>query len=418
MGEREHLNRPFPLSLVPGTPMEITAAYVHIPFCVRKCLYCDFNSYPGKESLYEPYVDALKTEIARAGERYPDVRISTIYFGGGTPNVLSADQLGSILAQIRESFRIAADAEISSEANPGVIGDQSPVISGRQSPTLPSSHTPTPLRRAGFNRLSLGVQSFHDDELRLLGRIHSAAEAVQAFGDAREAGFENISIDLMYGIPGQTLESWRETLRQAVDLGSEHVSLYSLTVEEGTPFHAMQVEGRLTLPGDDVEADMYEEAIRTLTSAGFVHYEISNFARPGFECRHNITYWHNEPYFGFGAGATGFLPLTYHESRVTSVPSIEEYLHRIQSGESPAECKEHLTGKPAMGETMFLGLRMLSGVDIESFSRRYGVLPQEVFPQEIADLTNRGLIEISSGAIRLTRQGLFLANDVFAEFVG
>lgn len=391
------------------------SAYIHIPFCVRKCLYCDFNSYPGKEELYGSYVEALKAEIRQAGERYPDARISTIYFGGGTPNVLSADQLAGILGEIRQSFQVADDAEISTEANPGVSSLQSTVCG---------------LRSVGFNRLSLGVQSFHDDELRLLGRIHTVGEAVQAFRDARDAGFENVSIDLMYGIPGQTPESWQQTLAQAVALGSEHVSLYSLTVEEGTPFHSMQVEGRLTLPGDDIEADMYEDAIRALTDAGFVHYEISNFARPGFECRHNITYWHNEPYFGFGSGATGYIPprllsgegpgvrVPGYASRITNVPSVEEYIRRIQSGESPVECEEHLTGRPAMGETMFLGLRMLSGVDIEAFARRYGVLPQEVFAQEISELTQRGLIEVSEGRLRLTRQGLFLGTDVFVEFVG
>jgi oxygen-independent coproporphyrinogen-3 oxidase len=411
----------------------INSVYVHIPFCVRKCLYCDFNSHAGMEHLFTPYVEALKTEIRREAERFPDARISTIYFGGGTPNILAPDQLAGILDEIRRSFEVATDAEISIEANPGVSSLQSTVSS---------------LPRVGFSRLSPGVQSFNDDELRLLGRIHTADEAVRAFRDAREAGFENISIDLMYGIPGQTLESWRATLDKALDLAPEHVSLYSLTVEEGTPFHAMQVEGRLTLPGDEIEADMYEEAIRTLTSAGFEHYEISNFARPGFRCRHNITYWHNEPYFGFGAGATGYLPELRSKEykvqrpaetkppprvranpkseirnpkcgcvRATNVLSPEEYISRIEAGESPKACEERLTGRAAMGETMFLGLRMLQGVDIETFARRNGVLPQEVFFEEIADLAERGLIEEADGAIRLTPRGLLLANDVFAEFV-
>ena len=312
------------------------AAYIHIPFCVRKCLYCDFSSHAGMEHLFAPYVEALKTEIRREAERFPDARISTIYFGGGTPNILAPEQLAGILDEIRRSLQVADDAEISIEANPGVgervgewesgregewgrgrVGElpHSPILPfPRSSPCPPCLSGSPPIRnpkseiRNAFNRLSLGVQSFHDDELRLLGRIHTADEAVRAFHDAREAGFENISIDLMYGIPGQMLESWRATLDKALDLAPEHISLYSLTVEEGTPFHAMQVEGRLTLPGDEIEADMYEEAIRALTSAGFEHYEVSNFARPGFRCRHNITYWHNEPYFGFGAGATGYLP--------------------------------------------------------------------------------------------------------------
>lgn len=383
------------------------AVYIHIPFCLRKCLYCDFSSYAGMEHLFAPYVEAAKAEIRRAAEQFPDARISTVYFGGGTPNVLAPDQLGGILDVIRCCLEVADDAEITTEANPGVSSLRSTVSS---------------LPRAGFNRLSLGVQSFNDDELRLLGRIHTVDEAIRAFDDAREAGFGNISVDLMYGIPGQTIESWRGTLGKALDLAPEHISLYSLTVEEGTPFHAMQVEGCLTLPGDEIEADMYEEAISTLTSAGFEHYEISNFARPGFRCRHNITYWRDEPYFGFGAGATSCLPLLsgWGEGpgmRATNVSNPEEYIHRIKSGQDAKACEERLTGKAAMGETMFLGLRMLQGVDIESFARRYGVLPEQVFPQEIAHLTERGLIEQAGTAIRLTHRGLLLASDVFAEFV-
>lgn len=386
------------------------SAYIHIPFCIRKCLYCDFNSFPGKESLYESYVEALKVEICRAADRYQDVHIDTIFFGGGTPNVLSSEQLGGILDEIRHGFDVVVDAEISTEANPGATrrgGDLS------HTPTPPHSHTFSLLREAGFNRLSLGIQSFHDDELRLLGRIHTADEAILAFRNARQAGFDNISIDLMYGIPGQSLESWKQTLAQAIELGSEHISLYSLTVEDGTPFYAMQVEGRLTLPGDDIEADMYEEAIRALTAAGFVHYEISNFARPGFECRHNITYWHNEPYFGFGSGATGFV----NGIRATNMPDVEEYIGSTQADESPVESQERLVDRAAMGETMFLGLRMLDGVDVPAFMRRYGVLPQEVFASQIADLTARGLITATLLRIRLTETGLFLGNDVFAEFV-
>jgi len=369
--------------------------YVHIPFCVRKCLYCDFASYEGMESLFEPYVRALRTQIYRAAEHFTETRIPTIYFGGGTPNVLPPDLLASILDDIRRCFRVDADAEVSIEANPGVISHQLSVIS-----------------ETGFNRLSLGVQSLHDDELRQLGRVHTADEAISAFHEAREAGFENISVDLMYGIPGQTPESWRVTLGRVIDLGTEHVSLYSLTVEEGTPFHRMQCEGKLALPGNDIEADMYEDAIGTLTAAGFVHYEISNFARPGFECRHNITYWRNEPYLGFGAAATSYIGGT----RATSVADVEEYIRRVGAHESAAATEERLTGRKAMGETMFLGLRMLRGIPEVN---RQGAknAKEEVFGPEIERLVERGLLERTDGFLRLTHRGLFLANDVFAEFV-
>lgn len=371
----------------------IASIYVHIPFCVRKCLYCDFASYPGKESLFEPYAQELKTQIRRASGPLAGTRVPTVYFGGGTPNVLPPESLASILDEIRHGFQVDEDAEVSTEANPGVISHQLSVIS-----------------QNGFNRLSLGVQSLHGDELRQLGRVHTSEQAVEAFHQAREAGFGKISVDLMYGIPGQTRESWHRTLEGALDLGPEHISLYSLTIEEGTPFHRMQCEGRLELPGSDVEADMYENAITTLTSAGFVHYEISNFARPGFECRHNMTYWRNEPYLGFGSGATSY----WDGARVTSVADVEEYIRRVEAGESAAESEERLAGRTAMGETMFLGLRMLQGVNLQDAGYAKA---EEMFKPEIEGLIERELLERVDGFLRLTRRGLFFANDVFAEFV-
>ncbi len=401
----------------------ITAVYVHIPFCVRKCLYCDFTSYAGKEELLQPYVMAVRAEIRRAAARYPGTTLSTIYFGGGTPNLLSARQLAGILDEIRRGFKVDDDAEISTEANPGGFSHQLSVSSEQsETPIPPHSHTPIHLHEVGFTRLSIGVQSFQDDELQLLGRIHSADEAVYEIDAARLAGFDNLNIDLMYAIPGQTRDSWQDTLAKTIDHGPEHVSLYSLTVEEGTPFHAMQADKKLVLPSSDIEADMYEDAIRMLTDAGFVHYEISNFARPGRECRHNQTYWRNEPYFGFGAGATSYLPPLPLSGegpgvRATNTRSPEDYIRRINADESPVESQERLVDRAAMGETMFLGLRMLDGVDVPAFMRRYGVLPQDVFASQIADLTARGLITATLLRIRLTETGLFLGNDVFAEFV-
>ncbi len=380
------------------------AAYIHIPFCASKCLYCDFNSYPGRAELFEPYVDAVKAEIRQYAERFSGARIPTVYFGGGTPTLLSTDQLGRILGEIRSCFAVDADAEISTEANPGTLGDK----------LLPRTISGEGDLRNLFNRLSLGVQSLHDNELAQLGRIHTADEAVRAYREARGAGFANISIDLMYGIPAQTLESWSATLAGVLALNPEHVSLYSLTVEAGTPFFEMYNSGNLSLPGEDIEADMYELAIETFTSAGYLHYEISNFARPGFECAHNLTYWHNEPYFGFGAGATSYLD----GDRATNERSIEGYIERIQSGKSAIADKEHLTGKAAMGETVFLGLRTLSGIEVDAFTRRYGLAPRAAFPSQIEGLIARGLLAETPSHIRLTHTGLLFANDVFAEFVG
>lgn len=370
---------------------------MHIPFCFKKCLYCDFNSYHGKEHLFEAYVETLKAEIRRASDRYPDIYISTIFFGGGTPTLLSFKQLISILDEIRTHFHMDSHAEITTEANPGTVSRESLHI----------------LHDAGFNRLGLGIQSLNDHELALLGRIHSSEEAIKAFDSAREAGFRNISVDLMYGIPGQTPKTWRRTLEGILNLQPEHVSLYSLTIEEGTPFHAMQVEGALSLPGEDIEADMYEEAIRILTGTGFSHYEISNFSRPGFECRHNITYWQNEPYLGLGAGASSYI----EGIRSTNISAIEEYIDNVRSNKSVAGMEEKLQGHAAMGETVFLGLRMLEGLDMNRFTERYGISPEYAFPEQISNLLDGKLIEKTGSHIRLTHKGLLFANEVFAEFV-
>ena len=371
------------------------SAYIHIPFCARKCLYCDFTSYPGMESSFAHYVDALRCEIRRGTDRYPDSCISTIYLGGGTPVILPPEALSQILDEIRAFFTVDADAGITIESNPGM-----PV----EYPYL---------RDAGSNRLSMGVQSFHDDELRLLGRIHSSNDAFSAYQSARDAGFSNISIDLMYGIPGQTMGSWMETLCRAVDLSPEHISLYSLTVEEGTPFHRMMERGDLHLPGDDIETDMYEAAIQTLTEHGYEQYEISSFAKPGFRCRHNITYWRNEPYFGFGAGAVSYLDGV----RASNTTSVDDYIGRIQQDESPVDVSETLGERESMGETIFLGLRMCDGVDICAFERRYGIPIQEAFGEQIEMLSTKEMLIETDGFLRLTRRGLLFSNDVFAEFV-
>ncbi|MGB9587431.1 MAG: radical SAM family heme chaperone HemW [Armatimonadota bacterium] len=387
------------------------AIYVHIPFCVRKCPYCDFTSYSGREHLFSPYVQALGSEIHRMAARFPDAVISTIYFGGGTPNILPCELLHNVLAAIRACFTVTTDAEITIEANPGLHDRQG----GSNAQCLGES---------GFTRLSLGFQSLNNVELKLLGRIHTKEDAVLAFHEARDAGFENINVDLMYGIPGQTLDSWCETLDATIALAPEHVSLYSLSVEEGTPFWDMYQAGSLQPPSTDAEADMYVMAVEKLKNHGFLHYEISNFARPNFQCRHNITYWKNEPYFGFGAGATSCLEGTaIHRPeclyvRATNVRDVEEYIRRSQAEEHLAEIEDCADRKTAMGETMFLGLRMLEGVDTHGFRQRYGAPIQSVFGPEISELMRRELLEETDRHIRLTSRGLLLANEVFIKFVG
>jgi len=376
-----------------------SSLYLHIPFCSRKCAYCDFVSYSGMEHLFQSYVDALKSEIRLYAGLYPSAGISTIYFGGGTPNMLPPEMLADLLQEIKANFKVELTAEITTEANPGVSDS-------KESFALLVS-------AAGFNRLSLGFQSLHDNELWALGRIHSSREAVDAFYSARSAGFSNISIDLMYGIPGQSIDSWQMTLDMVLGLRPEHISLYSLTVECGTPFYEMTQAGKLELPGNDVEADMYETAIDVLGRAGYNHYEISNFALSGYECRHNLTYWHNRPYFGFGAGAASYL----EGVRSSNASLIEEYIALVQNGEKPTASSECLSERGSMGETMFLGLRMKQGVSIGAFEIRYGVSPLTVFDEEINRLCKQELIRIEGDFIKLTSAGLLLANIVFEEFV-
>ena len=373
--------------------------YVHIPFCVRKCAYCDFNSFSGyTDSSIARYVAALTQEIRRAGQGASDTSIDTIFFGGGTPTAIPAADEAALLQTLRETLPVTADAEITTEANPG---------------TMDTAHLEV-LRAAGFNRISFGVQSFDAGLLKTLDRIHSAVEAKSAVAAARAAGFENVSIDLMFGLPRQTLIQWRDTLDQALALDTDHLSLYSLIIEPGTGFYTLQQKGRLPLPDEDLAAEMFQMAIDAARSAGFAQYEISNFARPGRECRHNLHYWRNEPYYGFGCGAVSYL----HGARRMNLKPPTKYAETIENGGDLTESVETLTPKETMAETMMLGLRLThEGVDCHGFARRFGADPRAIYAREIAKYTGRGLLETIDDHLRLTPCGVFLANDVMAEFV-
>jgi oxygen-independent coproporphyrinogen-3 oxidase len=420
------------------------ALYVHIPFCAARCAYCDFNTYTGLEALYEPYTAALVTEIRRRGTVRGRPAACTIFIGGGTPTVLPAGLLARVLNACREAFDIAPDAEITCEANPGTV-DQDRFGA---------------LRAMGVNRLSLGVQSFDDAELRWLGRIHTAAEAETAFAAARAAGFENINLDFIFGLPGQSPETWAATLTRALGLGSEHLSLYGLTVEHGTPLADQVRRGLVSAPDDDLAADLYDLACDALVQGGYEQYEISNWARGisesanwrisesanqrinesanlesvhspfairpfairpfahslicSFACHHNLVYWRREPYLGFGAGAHSFEA----ERRWWNVRPAAAYIQRITAGESPEEGSETIGRRLAMGETMMLGLRLTAeGVSDARFRERFGVELEEAFGREIRRLVARGLLERLPDRVRLTRQGRLLGNQVFAEFL-
>lgn len=375
--------------------MIVKSAYVHIPFCRAKCFYCDFNSYPGRENLFKDYVTALILEINRAEP--VEAELDSVYFGGGTPTILPPDALASVLDAINSRFGISGSAEVTVEANPGTV-DASSI---------------SELRKAGFNRLSIGVQSFNDDILERIGRIHTTSEARSAIMQGRDAGFSNISIDLMYALPDQTIEDWQNTLDAALEISPEHISLYELTVEEGTVFGNLRRKCQINLPDEDLQMEMYTLAINSLTNAGYEHYEVSNFAKPGYRSRHNQVYWRNEPYFGFGAGASGYIGGT----RYTNISSPDFYIERLLAGESVVESSETVTGRQSMGETVMLGLRMLDGLDLDAFEERYGVSLFDVYRKEVTEFTTKGLLEVADSRLRLTSKGLFLANTVAASFL-
>jgi oxygen-independent coproporphyrinogen-3 oxidase len=371
------------------------ALYIHIPFCQAKCAYCDFNSYAGMEGLFEDYTAALVREMSQAGP----AAVQTIYIGGGTPSVLPLFYLAQTLQAARSSFAVAADAEVSLEANPRTVDAER--LCG--------------LRALGITRLSLGVQSLEEEELRLLGRIHSPDQAVEAFSGARWAGFDNINMDLIYGLPGQSTVAWQVTLDRALALEPEHLSLYALTVEEGTRLATEIADGAMPKPDPDIAAEMYDLAERQLSAAGYAHYEISNWARPAeMACRHNLAYWRNEPYLGIGAGAHSW----YNRRRWANVAAPAEYTARVLNGQDPIEAEETIGPELEVGETMMMGLRLLEeGVAFESFRRRFGFDLRQHFAQALAELAELDLIVADQERIRLSQRGHLLANQVFLRFL-
>lgn len=377
-----------------------TAAYAHVPFCVSKCHYCEFNSYPGQESIFDDYVDALIHEIDRTAGSVPEAKpapLESVYIGGGTPTVLPASRLGDIVSAMERGFGISPGAEVTLEANPGTV----------------NRFKFAQLRGLNFNRLSLGVQSLDDEFLLRIGRAHTSAQAVQAYEDARRAGFDNISIDLIFALPGQTLTNWDNTLERAAALNPEHISLYELSIEEGTRFAELCAQGALDMPDEDIQLDMYELAISKLKAAGYEHYEVSNFARPGFRCRHNQVYWRNEPYYGFGAGATSYVG----SERARRLANPSDYIAAIRSDSAAIQFSEHLEGRARLAETIIQGLRMLDGLDLSELAAESPLDPAVEFAGQIAGLRDQGLLELHGGRLKVTHRGLLLLNDVSAEFL-
>lgn len=412
--------------------------YVHIPFCVRKCAYCDFLSFPSSEDLRQKYVDALIREIRSCKNTYQGYRVPTVFIGGGTPSILSPAQIQAVFSAMRETFRVDPEAEITMEANPGTVTEGKLLA----------------WKGAGVNRLSIGLQSVRDEELRMLGRIHDHRQFLDTWKMVRQAGMENVNIDLISAIPGQTPESWRETLRKTAELAPEHLSVYSLIIEEGTPFYERYSNGPRNLrsedrergtkkdasqdvrdgaqgpadpagafgsddqqypplPDEETERLMYEETENILAEYGYARYEISNYAKPGCACRHNIGYWQRKAYLGIGLGSSSLIGKT----RFCHTSDLETYLACAGDPGKICEEEQFLSENEEMEEFMFLGLRMMCGVRKSEFLRLFGVPVDTVYGEPLKKLQGHGLLEIEEDTIRLTKRGIDISNYVFEQFL-
>ena len=370
--------------------------YLHMPFCVRKCAYCDFLSFPTDQETQNLYTRRLREDIDAMGKKYGDIPVDTIFIGGGTPSVPDSALIVGIMEHVRKAFHVAEGAEISMEANPGTV----------------TREKLTDYRRAGINRLSFGLQSANDRELKLLGRIHTWAEFLESFHLARECGFTNINIDLMSALPGQTRESWKDTLKRVTDLNPEHISAYSLIIEDGTPFGEKygSEEGRKLLPDEDSEREMYHETKRFLRDCGYERYEISNYAKPGRACRHNIGYWTGLPYLGLGLGASSYMDVC----RFAVNSDMKQYLE-----EKPGMFTdvEKLTKKDMEEEFFYVGLRMTAGVSLPEFERRFGVSAKDVYPGLMEMFVEEKAAVFQGDRFVLTDYGLDVSNYIMAQFL-
>ena len=370
-------------------PLEL---YVHIPFCVRKCQYCDFLSGPSDEETKDRYIEALLKEI-RAAEHTEDYEIVSVFIGGGTPSALKAEAIASIMSTLQEQFFFCEDAEVTIEANPGTVDLEKLTI----------------YRNVGINRLSLGLQSTDAEELKLLGRIHSYEEFLKSYEWAREAGFSNINIDLMFAIPGQTGEAWRQHLYQVAELNPEHISAYSLIIEEGTPF----AEQNLDLPDEDTEYQMYEDTAEILERYGYRQYEISNYAKQGYMCRHNAGYWQRREYLGFGLGASSL----YGGMRFSNTHQMQEYLKESRNPDQIRKDVTVLSRNEQIEEFMFLGLRMTEGISEKKFEENFDVRLMDIYGDILQKYEETGFMEHIETKWRLTRKGIHVSNHILADFL-
>ena len=377
--------------------MDNIGLYIHIPFCRQKCLYCDFPSFAGKEGMMQAYVDALTAEIKSRRKEYPKKKVVSVFFGGGTPTALEIPMLEQLMQAVWENWDIAEDAEITTEANPGTL-DRKMVNA---------------LKKMGFNRLSMGVQAWQNRLLKELGRIHTIEGFLENYQAVREAGFENVNVDLMFALPHQTMADWQETVKNITALRPEHISAYSLIIEEGTPFFDRYEKGLLEPASEELDREMYHWAVDYLAEMGYEQYEISNFAKKGRQSRHNRIYWQAEEYLGMGLGSHSYMEGTRFHNRY----DLQGYIAAKGDVSLSKEEVEVITETDALAEFMFLGLRLTEGVSFDRFRTRFGRELYEIYGTQVRELTDVGLLAEDATGIRLTRRGIDVSNVVFEKFL-
>lgn len=376
--------------------MRELSLYFHIPYCKMKCFYCDFNSYANKYDTLDEYLTCIEKEIDLYAPLFGS-SIRTIFFGGGTPSIIESRSIRRILDKCNSVFDTRGCTEISIETNPESLTEQKLYD----------------YRNMGINRLSIGLQAWQDRLLKKIGRIHTLDKFIYAFSKAREAGFENINVDLIFSLPEQSIANWTETLLNIVDLGPEHVSCYSLKVEEGTRFHDALIEGEIRIPDDETDREMYYNAMESLNKFGYNHYEISNFAKPGYECVHNMAYWTFKEYIGFGAGAHSF----YDNKRTENESLIEKYITQINRGHFAYSEKHSLAKKDQMTDYIITGMRLIKGIDKKRFFEQFGISINELFTPNVMEYIKMGLLDDSEDNLKFTLKGFDLSNLVLTEFV-
>lgn len=377
--------------------MKEIGLYLHIPFCIKKCKYCDFVSYNKNNDMIDIYIDALIKEMDMYQNMLREYKVKSIFIGGGTPSILDIRKINEIVKHLHKNFNISRDIEFTIESNPGTLDKEKLEF----------------YNSIGINRLSMGLQSLNNEILKFIGRIHSKEEFIENYYSSRNAGFKNINIDLIYGLPGQDLKDWESTLEGVIQLKPEHISAYSLKIEEGTAFSKLYEEGKLSLPNDEEDRDMYHLAINLLSKKGINQYEISNFSRFGYECRHNLIYWNNEEYLGMGVSSHSYR----NKNRFSNSNNIKEYIDYISRDKLPIVNEELRNRKDEITETIFLGLRLNRGLDLNRFSARFGVSIFELYGEKIDKLVSLGLLTTENNHIKLTSYGMDVSNQVFVEFI-